>query len=57
LDGGAKQRFLAVPDGRKASFNEAGDLDLPVGSVAIKTFAMGKFISRVFPVNPSCCCV
>jgi uncharacterized repeat protein (TIGR03806 family) len=39
-DGSAKQRFLAVPDERKAAFNEKGDLDLPVGSVAIKIFEL-----------------
>jgi uncharacterized repeat protein (TIGR03806 family) len=39
-DGSAKQRFLAVPDDLKASFNEEGHLDLPVGSVTVKTFEL-----------------
>jgi uncharacterized repeat protein (TIGR03806 family) len=39
-DGSAKQRYLALPDGRKASFNAAGHLDLPVGSVTVKHFEL-----------------
>ncbi len=39
-DGSTKQRFLALPDGSKASFNDEGHLELPVGSVTIKTFSL-----------------
>lgn len=39
-DGSAKQRFLAIPDGLKAGFNEEGHLDLPVGSVTVKVFEL-----------------
>jgi uncharacterized repeat protein (TIGR03806 family) len=39
-DGSAKQRFFAVPDGLKAAFTDEGHLDLPVGSVTMKTFEL-----------------
>ncbi len=34
-----KQRYVFVPAGRKASYKPSGVLDLPVGSVLVKTFA------------------
>jgi uncharacterized repeat protein (TIGR03806 family) len=37
-DGSAKERFFALPEGQKASFNAGGHLDLPVGSVTMKVF-------------------
>lgn len=39
-DGSAKQRYMAVPDGLKASFNDEDHLELPVGSVTVKVFEL-----------------
>ncbi|HVH46504.1 MAG TPA: PQQ-dependent sugar dehydrogenase [Labilithrix sp.] len=40
-DGADKERFLAVPDGQTITAKPDGDLDLPVGSVLVKTFSFG----------------
>ena len=37
-DGAKKQRWLAIPDGTTISLSSDGDMDLPVGSVVMKTF-------------------
>jgi uncharacterized repeat protein (TIGR03806 family) len=37
-DGAQKQRFFALPDGAKIHVGTDGDFDLPIGSVAVKTF-------------------
>ena len=37
-DGADKERFLFVPDGKKVGVLPDGDLDIPPGSVAVKTF-------------------
>ncbi|MBS2016701.1 MAG: PQQ-dependent sugar dehydrogenase [Deltaproteobacteria bacterium] len=44
-DGADKERFLAVPDGSTIAVAPDGDLDLPIGSVLVKTFSIaGKRI-------------
>jgi uncharacterized repeat protein (TIGR03806 family) len=40
-DGAEKQRYLGIPDGATIKINADGDWDLPVGSVAMKTFSVG----------------
>jgi uncharacterized repeat protein (TIGR03806 family) len=40
-DGAEKQRYLAIPDGAKITINPDQDWDLPIGSVAMKTFSVG----------------
>lgn len=40
-DGADKERFVALPDGQTISAKPDGDLDLPVGSVLVKTFSFG----------------
>jgi uncharacterized repeat protein (TIGR03806 family) len=40
-DGAEKERYFAIPDGAKITVNPDGDLDLPVGSVVVKTFKVG----------------
>jgi len=40
-DGADKERLLALPDGKTIGVGADGDLDLPVGSVAVKTFSFG----------------
>jgi uncharacterized repeat protein (TIGR03806 family) len=49
-DGADKERMLAIPDGTTIGVGEDGDFDLPVGSVAIKTFMLdGKRVeTRLF---------
>lgn len=49
-DGAAKERYLALPDGRNISLATDGDFGLPVGSVLIKHFKLdGKFVeTRLF---------
>jgi len=39
-DGSAKQRWFAIPDGTKIGITREGHLDLPVGSVVAKEFAL-----------------
>jgi uncharacterized repeat protein (TIGR03806 family) len=39
-DGAAKERFLALPDGGRIAIGPDGDLDLPAGSVLVKTFLL-----------------
>src|SRR5262249_26682694 len=44
-DGATKDRYLFVPDGAKIRVMPDGDLDVPPGSVAVKTFSIaGKKI-------------
>ncbi len=40
-DGAQKDRWLFVPEGRKIGVMPDGDLDVPPGSVAVKTFSVG----------------
>jgi uncharacterized repeat protein (TIGR03806 family) len=40
-DGATKQRWIALPDGARIHVNADGDLDLPPGTVTIKTFSLG----------------
>jgi len=40
-DGASKTRFLALPDGKTIAVAADGDFDLPVGSVIVKSFALG----------------
>ena len=39
-DGALKHRYVWMPEGRAAGWRETGVLDLPVGTVLVKTFAM-----------------
>ncbi len=39
-DGATKQRYFALPDGKSITVMPTGDFDLPVGSVAAKTFLL-----------------
>lgn len=39
-DGAIKHRYVWMPEGRAASWQAVGVLDLPVGTVLVKTFAM-----------------
>jgi uncharacterized repeat protein (TIGR03806 family) len=39
-DGASKARWFAVPDGTTLAVDSAGDLDLPIGSVVAKEFAL-----------------
>ncbi len=44
-DGADKERFLALPDGTTMRAGPDGDLELPVGSVVMKTFTVaGKLV-------------
>jgi hypothetical protein len=40
-DGAEKDRWLALPDSARVRIGTDGDLDLPPGSVTIKTFSLG----------------
>ena len=40
-DGAAKERFLALPDGKQIHIEANGDWTLPIGSVLIKHFRLG----------------
>jgi uncharacterized repeat protein (TIGR03806 family) len=40
-DDADKERHLAIPDGETIAVDENGKLDLPIGSVLVKTFATG----------------
>ncbi|WP_394823332.1 PQQ-dependent sugar dehydrogenase [Pendulispora albinea] len=40
-DGADKDRYLALPDTKKIHVNPDGDLDLPVGTVLVKSFTLG----------------
>lgn len=40
-DAADKERFMAIPNGRKISVRADGDLVLPIGSVLVKTFLIG----------------
>jgi uncharacterized repeat protein (TIGR03806 family) len=40
-DGAEKQRYLAIPDGTTITIGADQDWDLPIGSVAMKTFSVG----------------
>lgn len=40
-DGADKERFFALPDGQTIVATEDGDLELPLGSVTMKTFSIG----------------
>lgn len=51
-DGAAKERFLALPDGKQVHIEPNGDWTLPVGSVLIKTFRVGgKLVETRFLVR------
>jgi uncharacterized repeat protein (TIGR03806 family) len=41
-DGAVKQRWLALPDGARITIGANGDWDFPIGSVLMKTFAIGS---------------
>jgi uncharacterized repeat protein (TIGR03806 family) len=44
-DGATKDRWVALPDGKAITVGADGDLDLPIGSVVVKNFALaGKRI-------------
>jgi uncharacterized repeat protein (TIGR03806 family) len=49
-DGAEKQRFLAIPDGQAITVTADQDFDLPIGSVAMKTFSVGgkRIETRLF---------
>jgi uncharacterized repeat protein (TIGR03806 family) len=49
-DDADKDRWLAIPDGATIGIDAEGDWDLPVGSVAVKTFALGgkRIETRLF---------
>ena len=40
-DGAEKERFVAIPDGEAIAVQADGDLELPIGSVLMKTFSFG----------------
>ena len=40
-DGATKQRWISLPDGARITVGADGDFDLPNGSIAFKTFALG----------------
>ncbi len=40
-DGATKERFVALPAGGRVTARADGDLGLPVGTVAVKTFSVG----------------
>jgi uncharacterized repeat protein (TIGR03806 family) len=51
-DGAAKERWLALPDGARMHVSPDGDLDLPAGSVTVKTFSVaGRRIETRFLVR------
>jgi uncharacterized repeat protein (TIGR03806 family) len=41
-DGADKQRWMALPDGLKIHVQDDGDWDLPIGTVLMKEFSIGK---------------
>ena len=49
-DGAAKQRFFAIPDGKTIAIGPDDDWDLPIGSVAMKTFSVAgqRIETRLF---------
>jgi len=49
-DGADKERWLYVPAGAKGTVSPDGDLDLPPGTVAVKTFSIGgrRIETRLF---------
>jgi uncharacterized repeat protein (TIGR03806 family) len=49
-DGAEKHRWFALPDGAQMTVGADGDLDLPVGSVAVKEFRLGgkRIETRLF---------
>jgi uncharacterized repeat protein (TIGR03806 family) len=49
-DGADKQRWFAIPDGQTITINANNDWDLPIGSVAVKTFSVGgqRIETRLF---------
>jgi uncharacterized repeat protein (TIGR03806 family) len=49
-DGADKERFFAIPDGATIGINADQDWDLPIGSVAMKTFSVGgkRIETRLF---------
>jgi len=49
-DGAEKQRWFAIPDGKTITINENNDWDLPIGSVAVKTFSVAgqRIETRLF---------
>ncbi|MBZ4416535.1 PQQ-dependent sugar dehydrogenase [Myxococcus sp. RHSTA-1-4] len=53
-DGADKERFLAVPDGKKVSVGAEGTLDFPPGSVTVKSFLLGgrRVETRLFMRHP-----
>jgi uncharacterized repeat protein (TIGR03806 family) len=49
-DGAEKERFFAIPDGQTITITPDQDFDLPIGSVAMKTFSVGgkRIETRLF---------
>lgn len=49
-DGAEKERFFAIPDGQTITITADQDFDLPIGSVAMKTFSVGgkRIETRLF---------
>ena len=49
-DGADKQRYFAIPDGMTIAIGADNDWDLPIGSVAMKTFSVGgkRIETRLF---------
>lgn len=43
-DGAAKERFLALPQGKQIHIEANGDWTLPIGSVLVKTFRVGGML-------------
>ncbi|MEW5854400.1 MAG: PQQ-dependent sugar dehydrogenase [Myxococcota bacterium] len=44
-DGSVKERFMALPDGETIKIDENGDMELPVGTVLMKSFRLeGKLV-------------
>jgi uncharacterized repeat protein (TIGR03806 family) len=53
-DGAAKERFLALPDGKQIRVGADGDWELPVGTVLVKNFYVGlrRAETRLFMRHP-----
>jgi uncharacterized repeat protein (TIGR03806 family) len=49
-DGAQKDRWVAMPDGKNITINDAGHFDFPAGTVLMKTFSLGgkRIETRLF---------
>lgn len=41
-DNAEKHRWMALPEGKKIAFTNTGDFDFPIGTVLLKSFALGS---------------